>query len=135
MNVVRSVPKILIILVHILNTGTVKRGTVKKGDSGEVMGFGFRSKTSISGLQVFNKNVQAVGAGENVGINIKSVKADQLEKGMVLAAPNSLRPTNHFEVKISTFISSPFFVENCFYSSLFSTFECLDERSFETYVW
>lgn len=78
--------------------GTVKRGTVNKGDSAEVMGFGFRSKTSVSGLQVFKKNVQAVGAGENVGINIKGVKADQLEKGMVLAAPNSIKPTNHFEV-------------------------------------
>lgn len=100
--------------------GTVKRGTVKKGDSVQVMGFGYNnSKATVSALQVFKKEVGSAQvsllsitilfpfnsssfplhqAGDNIGMNIKGVKAGQLEKGMIVAAPGSFSPTNHFDV-------------------------------------
>ena len=62
--------------------GTVKRGKVKKNDSLKIMGFGMNKDTTISGLQVFKKSVDMAVAGDNVGINVRSVKANNLKKGI-----------------------------------------------------
>lgn len=77
--------------------GTVKRGTVKLKDPLQILGFGMDSKTSVSGIQVFKQNVPSAQAGDNVGLNIKQIKAKQLKKGMIVSAQGSFDPTNHFD--------------------------------------
>jgi elongation factor Tu len=83
--------------IELISLGTVKRGTVRKNDSLEVCGFGFRSKTSVSGIQIFKNNVQSASAGDNIGLNLRGIKAEVLQKGMLVITPASLTPTNHFE--------------------------------------
>jgi len=50
--------------------------------------------------QIFREDVPEARAGENVGVQLRGVKAAALEKGMLLIAPGSLKPTNHFEVAL-----------------------------------
>ena len=78
--------------------GTIKRGCLKKGAAMEVLGFGANIKTSVTGIQVFKQEQQEALAGDNVGINVKQVKPNQLKKGMLLTAKGSCKPTNHFDV-------------------------------------
>ena len=54
-------------------------------------------KTSISDMQVFKKSVNTASAGDNVGINIKSIPAEAIKKGMLLVKGDCFEPTNHFE--------------------------------------
>ena len=54
-------------------------------------------KTSISDMQVFKKSVNTASAGDNVGINIKSIPAEAIKKGMLLVKGDCFKPTNHFE--------------------------------------
>merc|ERR1712086_662078 len=75
----------------------VKRGTVKLKDPLQILGFGMDSKTSVSGIQVFKQNVPSAQAGDNVGMNIKQIKAKQLKKGMIVSAQGTFDPTNHFD--------------------------------------
>ena len=110
------------------NKGTIKRGTLRKGDSLEVCGYGQQIKTAASNMQVhfttrgsgpcmhsllqkkfdpsespqvFRKDVAMATAGENVGVQLRGVKASSLEKGMLIIKPGSMEPTNHFEVGIT----------------------------------
>ncbi|TRY74046.1 hypothetical protein TCAL_05467 [Tigriopus californicus] len=77
--------------------GTIKRGALQKGDQLDVCGFGYHSKATVGGMQVFHKDVAVSVAGENVGVNLKGVKGTALSRGMVLVAQGSYKPTNHFE--------------------------------------
>ena len=80
--------------------GTIKKGRVKKGDNLQIIGFGADTKTTVSGLQVFKKQVDTAEAGDNVGINVRGVKSGSLKKGMLLVAPGSFNVTNHFDVSL-----------------------------------
>ena len=62
-----------------------------------VLGLGMNKKTSISDMQVFKKSVNTASAGDNVGINIKSIPAEAIKKGMLLVKGDCFKPTNHFE--------------------------------------
>ena len=62
-----------------------------------VIGHGLDTKTSVSNMQVFQKDVSMALAGDNVGINIRNIKPAALKKGMMLAKTGSFEPTNHFE--------------------------------------
>ena len=62
-----------------------------------VLGLGMNKKTSISDMQVFKKSVNTASAGDNVGINIKSIPAEAIKKGMLLVKGDCFEPTNHFE--------------------------------------
>ena len=80
--------------------GTVKRGTLKKSDSVQMMGYGADVKSSAANMQVFKQDVaQAVG-GDNVGIQLRHVKLNAVRKGMILAKPGSSTPTNSFMVSL-----------------------------------
>ena len=81
--------------------GTIKKGRVKKGDNLQIIGFGADTKTTVSGLQVFKKQVETAEAGDNVGINVRGVKSGSLKKGMLLVAPGSFNVTNHFDVSLN----------------------------------
>ncbi|KAK3874710.1 hypothetical protein Pcinc_020366 [Petrolisthes cinctipes] len=78
-------------------TGTLVQGVVKKGDSADLLGYDKQLKTVASSLQVFKKNVSRVEAGENVGILLRGIRIEILERGMVLCAFGSQNLINRFE--------------------------------------
>jgi len=77
--------------------GTIKQGSIKKDDQVQLVGFGRVLKTSIGGIQRFNVDAPQAFAGDHVGVNLRKVKKDVVQKGMLLVKPNSVKPTNHFE--------------------------------------
>lgn len=80
--------------------GTVKRGVMKKNDEADLMGFGFKIKTTLSDMQIFKKNVIEALAGDNVGVLLRGMKMKAVETGMILAASKSLEMSNHYKAKI-----------------------------------
>ena len=80
--------------------GTIKKGKVNKGDEAELMGHGSSKKTVVTDVQVFRKSVPTAFAGDNVGLLLRSVKLDQVQRGMVLAAAKSVTLVNHFQAQV-----------------------------------
>jgi len=77
--------------------GTVKAGCVKKDQAVQLVGFGSMLPTSVSGIQRFNQDIAEARAGDHVGVLVRKIKADLVEKGMLLVQKGSVQPTNHFE--------------------------------------
>jgi len=80
--------------------GTLRRGTVKKNAEVELLGFDMKLKTSVGDIQVFKKSVAMAQAGDNVGVLLRNVKLDAVQKGMMLCELGSEVPCNRFEAKI-----------------------------------
>lgn len=80
--------------------GTLKQGTIKKGDVCELLGWGNRISTNVLDIQVFNKSVPEVKAGENVGVLVKSVRQDIVKRGMYLCQSEKYSQTNYLEAQI-----------------------------------
>jgi elongation factor Tu len=78
-------------------TGRVERGIVKKGDEIEIIGLRDDiRKTVITGTEMFHKELVQVEAGDNAGILLRGIDRDEIERGMVLAAPGSITPHRRF---------------------------------------
>jgi elongation factor Tu len=81
-----------------VGTGRIERGTIKVGDTVEVLGLhapvGF--KTVVTGVEMFNKTLDSGIAGDNVGCLLRGVEKQDLERGMVLAKPGSITPHTKF---------------------------------------
>jgi elongation factor Tu len=80
--------------------GTLKRGTVKKNSEAELLGFDSKLRTSVGDVQVFKKSVAMAQAGDNVGVLLRNIKVDAVQKGMMLCELGSEVPCNRFEAKI-----------------------------------
>lgn len=80
--------------------GTLKRGTVLKNAEADLLGFGENQKTTVSDIQVFKKSVQKCVAGDNVGILLRGVKIQTVQKGMLLCAYGSEKLSNHYEARM-----------------------------------
>ena len=78
-------------------TGRVERGIVKLNDKLVIVGLGPTRETVATGLEMFNKVLDEARAGENVGILIRGVDKEQVERGMVLAAPGTCTPHTKFK--------------------------------------
>jgi len=78
-------------------TGRVERGIVKINDKLQIIGLGDTRDTVATGLEMFNKTLDEARAGENVGILLRSVEKKDIERGMVLCAPNSVTPHKKFK--------------------------------------
>lgn len=78
-------------------TGRVERGIVKLNDKLQIVGLGDTRETVATGLEMFNKTLDEAQAGENVGILLRSVEKEQVERGMVLAAPGTCTPHTKFK--------------------------------------
>jgi len=76
--------------------GTVKTGKVVKDQAVQLVGFGQVISTTAGGIQRFNTDQTSAVAGDHVGIQVKKVKKELVEKGMLLVKPGSVKPTNHF---------------------------------------
>ena len=84
-----------------VGTGRIERGIVKVGDSLEVIGLKEASfKTTCTGVEMFNKTLDTGEAGDNVGLLLRGVEKDAIERGMVLAQPKSITPHTHFECEV-----------------------------------
>ena len=80
--------------------GTVTKGTLKKGDPLEIVGFGETIKTTASEIHVFKNSVNECSAGDHVGILARGVKPNSVYRGMVAAAVGSTKQTDCFEASI-----------------------------------
>ena len=81
-------------------TGRIERGIINVNDEVEMVGLRPTSKTVVTGVEMFNKNLDKGMAGDNAGILLRGIKKDEIERGMVLAAPGTVTPHSKFEAKI-----------------------------------
>jgi elongation factor Tu len=78
----------------------VERGIVKSGEELEVIGFGDTKKTVVTGVEMFRKLLDQAQAGDNVGLLLRGIDKEQLERGMVLAKPGSVKPHKKFKAEV-----------------------------------
>ncbi len=81
-------------------TGRIERGIVKVGQEIEVVGFTKTAKTTVTGIEMFNKSLQEGMAGDNAGILIRGIKKEDITRGQVLAAVGSVLPHTEFESEV-----------------------------------
>jgi len=77
-------------------TGRVERGIVKTGDEVEIVGLSDTAKTVVTGVEMHRKTLDSGMAGDNVGVLLRGVGRDDIERGQVLAAPGSITPHTTF---------------------------------------
>ncbi len=83
-----------------VGTGRVERGIVKVGDNVEIVGMVEEiGKTVVTGVEMFNKTLEQGQAGDNLGVLLRGVDKDGLERGQVLAVPKSITPHTKFEAE------------------------------------
>jgi elongation factor Tu len=82
-------------------TGRIERGIIRTGEEVEVVGLTDESrKTTVTGVEMFNKMLDEGQAGDNVGCLLRGVKRDEIERGQVLAKPGSITPHTKFEAEV-----------------------------------
>ena len=81
-------------------TGRIERGMVKIGEEIEIIGIRPTSKTTVTGIEMFNKQLDEGQAGDNAGILLRGTKKDEVERGQVLAKPGSVTPHSEFEGEV-----------------------------------
>jgi len=80
-------------------TGRIERGVVKVGDEIEIVGIKPTQKTVVTGVEMFRKLLDAGEAGDNVGVLLRGIKKEEVERGMVLAKPGSITPHTKFKAE------------------------------------
>jgi elongation factor Tu len=80
-------------------TGRIERGIVKVGDEIEIVGIKPTQKTVVTGVEMFRKLLDAGEAGDNVGVLLRGIKKEEVERGMVLAKPGSITPHTKFKAE------------------------------------
>jgi elongation factor Tu len=84
-----------------VGTGRIERGVCKVGDEVEIVGLAKEArKTVITGVEMFNKTLDKGIAGDNVGVLLRGIERTDLERGQVLAKPNSITPHTKFEANV-----------------------------------
>ena len=81
-------------------TGRIERGKVKVGEEVSIVGIKPTTKTTCTGVEMFRKLLDEGVAGDNVGVLLRGIKREDVERGQVLAAPNTITPHTHFEAEI-----------------------------------
>jgi len=81
-------------------TGRIERGVLKVGDNVEIVGVGETQTTTITGIEMFQKTLDEGFAGDNVGILLRGVTREEIERGMVLAQPGTITPHTNFESEV-----------------------------------
>ncbi|KAG7664250.1 TUF1 [[Candida] subhashii] len=77
-------------------TGRVERGVLKKGEEVEVVGSGKPYKVTVTGIEMFKKELDSAMAGDNCGVLLRGVKRDEINRGMVLAKPGTAKASSKF---------------------------------------
>ena len=81
-------------------TGRVERGLIKVGDSIEIVGLRPSRTTVVTGLEMFHKQLDDAEAGDNCGALLRGIERDDVERGMVIAKPGSIKPHAEFEARV-----------------------------------
>ena len=81
-------------------TGRVERGVVKVGDNIEIIGYVETRTATVTGLEMFQKTLDESVAGDNVGVLLRGIQKDDIERGMVLAKPGTITPHTKFEAQV-----------------------------------
>jgi elongation factor Tu len=81
-------------------TGRIDRGIVKVGEEVAVVGFASDKKTIVTGVEMFRKLLDQGEAGDNVGLLLRGIAKEEIERGMVLAKPGSITPHTKFEAEV-----------------------------------
>ncbi|XP_068099698.1 elongation factor Tu, mitochondrial-like isoform X2 [Hyperolius riggenbachi] len=85
-------------------TGTLERGTIKKGDDCEFVGRRRQIKTVVTGIEMFHKSLDRAEAGDNLGALVRGLKREDVRRGMVMCKPGSIKP--HQKVQAQVYILS-----------------------------
>jgi elongation factor Tu len=81
-------------------TGKIERGLVKVGEEVEIVGIKPTQKTTVTGIEMFNKNLQEGMAGDNAGVLLRGLKKEDITRGQVLAKPGTVTPHDNFTCEI-----------------------------------
>ena len=81
-------------------TGKIERGIVKLGEDVEIVGIKDTMKTTVTGIEMFNKNLKEGMAGDNAGILIRGIKKEDVTRGQVLVKPGTVTPHSEFECEV-----------------------------------
>jgi elongation factor Tu len=81
-------------------TGRIERGKIRVGEEVEIVGFGETKKSVVTGVEMFRKLLDEGQAGDNAGILLRGTKRDEVERGMVLAKPGSIKPHTKFRAEV-----------------------------------
>jgi elongation factor Tu len=81
-------------------TGRIERGVLRIGDTIEIVGLKDTKTTTVTGIEMFQKTLEEGMAGDNVGILIRGVQKNDIERGMVLAQPGTINPHKKFEAEV-----------------------------------
>ena len=81
-------------------TGRIERGVVKVGEEVEIIGIKPTAKTTVTGIEMFNKQLQEGTAGDNAGVLLRGTKKEDVHRGQVLAKPGSVTPHTDFEAEV-----------------------------------
>jgi len=81
-------------------TGRIERGVIKVGDEVEIVGFTETRKTVVTGVEMFKKVLDQGEAGDNVGLLLRGIDKDEVERGMVVAKPGSITPHHKFRGEV-----------------------------------
>lgn len=81
-------------------TGRIDQGKVKVGDNVEIIGFTDTRKSTVTGVEMFNKEMKEAEAGDNVGLLLRGINKEDVIRGQVVAAPGSITPHNKFKAHL-----------------------------------
>jgi elongation factor Tu len=81
-------------------TGRVERGTVKVGETVELVGLKDTRTTTVTGLEMFQKSLDEALAGDNVGILLRGIQKNDIERGMVISKPGTINPHTIFDSQV-----------------------------------
>jgi elongation factor Tu len=81
-------------------TGRIEQGIIKVGEEVEIVGFRDTRKTVVTGVEMFRKLLDSGMAGDNVGLLLRGIDKDDVERGQVLAKPNSIKPHTKFKGEV-----------------------------------
>ena len=83
-----------------VGTGRIERGKVKINEKVELIGLGLKKETVVTGIEMFQKLLDEGLAGDNVGLLLRGIEKEELERGMVVAAPGSITPHTDYEAEV-----------------------------------
>jgi elongation factor Tu len=81
-------------------TGKIEQGIIKVGDEVEIVGIADTQKTTVTGVEMFHKQLDQGQAGDNAGLLIRGIEREQVQRGQVLAKPGSIKPHTKFEAEV-----------------------------------
>ncbi|MFZ2310564.1 MAG: elongation factor Tu [Patescibacteria group bacterium] len=81
-------------------TGRIERGIIKVGEEVEIVGLMDTKKTTVTGVEMFNKSLDQGQAGDNAGLLLRGTKKNEIERGQVLCKPGSVTPHTEFEAEV-----------------------------------